>query len=178
VYVISRHDLARISSLNPEFQPLLEEMTARYPTDEQLLATWKHDRAWGQYKSKLASQLSPRAAVKAGGASPRRIDVAARTRGVVSESLPPFVAPPQSAASRPQGLDRDSKLYQWFGTYIDEHVLPDLTDLLANDPKPAPPPSPAQQKGGMDLKSRVTLGGVASTLEPAEASPAPATSAA
>ena len=55
VYVISRHDLARISSLNPEFQPLLEELTARYPTDEQLLATWKHDRAWGQYKSKLAA---------------------------------------------------------------------------------------------------------------------------
>ena len=95
----------------PALKTALSAAAASYPTDPELLRTWRHDSAWDKYKHDLVSDVGRRRPASARTITPAPMDFGA---------LPLFTAS-RTGQSRVQ-LDEGSKLYKWASEYLDKHV--------------------------------------------------------
>ena len=100
----------------PELRQRLLDLGRSYPTDHELLTTWRHDQAWAAYRTKLLSEVT-RSAPPEG------------MHGITS--LPTY-QPPRSISPPPQ-LDEASDLYRWANEYLDANVLDSMDDLFFDE---------------------------------------------
>jgi CRP-like cAMP-binding protein len=171
--VIARIELMRFFFDCPGLRSTLLDAAAKYPTDTELVRTWRYDDAWKQYKTSLVGSisrpLSARAAAGGGGGGGGR-------RGVPEPSTMPAFAPPRSAiggglfgadahalvqhthaaggASTTGRMDEGSRLFLWANEYLDRHVLTNLDGLVVHTeyPQPRPPPGRRGSNAGTGVR--------------------------
>ena len=128
VLSISRIELSRIFSVCPELRDNLERAVADHPSDADHLQAWKYDTAWASYRKALHAQLTERGGAR--GSEGRRHG---------DGNLPAFDTqrhqPPQDMRSRQL---TSSQMFPWANDYLDEKVLPNLADLIVDEPEPPP----------------------------------------
>ena len=155
-FVVQRIELMRLLFDCPELRVVMLEAANRYPADEELLRTWRHDEAWQAYKGAL--QLSVQRPLSA------RTTTSQRPRGPSVPgklefcALPRFVLTHSARGGRSRGrMDEGSKLHVWANEYLDQHVLPKqlLDGLVVHTeyPKPRPPAGAAPTNGDRETRS-------------------------
>ena len=100
----------------PELRQRLLDLGRSYPTDHELLTTWRHDQAWAAYRTKLLSEVTR----------------SAPPEGMLGISSLPTYQPPRSISPPPQ-LDEASDLYRWANEYLDANVLDSMEDLFFDE---------------------------------------------
>jgi len=129
VLAMSRIELARLSSVCPELRDNLGK--AFYPSDEEILQTWKYDAAWSAYRRKLYNTLAM--SNKAHWSNGRRI-----------QSAHEIVLPAFNSQRYEPALDTrsrqltSSQMFPWADEYLEMKVLPNLADLIVEQPEPEP----------------------------------------
>jgi hypothetical protein len=137
--VVPRIEIMRLFFVCPELRSALSEASTKYPTDDELLRTWRHDDAWQQYKHDLWLGNLRKPPPDRGRPS---LSARESTRPLDVHALPRFA--PSTSAREPalQGaavLNEESSVYKHWGQYLDKHVLPVFDGLaLQNGEKPPP----------------------------------------
>ena len=124
-YVVTKYELSRLFAGCPELRARLMALSRSYPSDEELVKTWRHDLAWASYKGQLLGEVT-------------RCDVPPEgIKGIIA--LPGFQPPP--SIEPPPKLDETSDLYKWANNYLDTNVLNIMNDLFLDE---TPPPELAR----------------------------------
>lgn len=148
VFAVSRIELLRFFFECPTLRAVLLEASNKYPSDAQIIRTWRHDDSWNGYRSDLFHVTTLQSRALLAGAT--RAGWALRSGGGVgciaaqpleSGMLPRFIPPPSAREPPPHaGIDESSKLYIWANEYLTQRVLPKLDGLIISTPCPEPPP--------------------------------------
>jgi len=157
VFAISRIELLRFFFECPQLRAVLLDASNKYPSDAQIIRTWRHDDSWSGYRSNLfdATTLQSRALLAGATRAGWALRSGGGVGGVAAQPLecamlPRFVPPPSAREPPPHaGIDESSKLYIWANEYLTQRVLPKLDGLIISTPCPVPPlgmlpPSPSE----------------------------------
>jgi len=141
ILIIPRIEIMRLFFDCPELRQVLSEASTKYPTDDELLRTWRHDDAWHRYKRDLWLG-SIRKPPTVEGARPSSARVCDPPLPGHFHALPRFEPPMSAREPKPQSADvqdENSSIYKHWAQYLDTHVLP-VFDGLQLDNGEEPPP--------------------------------------